>query len=156
MKRVYGREDIVFRARQWIDTPYKHQASLKGVGTDCLGLIRGLFRELEGVEPEVLPAYSPDWAEAAGPSGFIEETMALAARRHLCEVPTDAAALGDVLLFRMSARSAAKHVAIMSDDNRMIHACSGRAVAEVAFEPWWRRRLTYVFHFPGIETEWLQ
>ncbi len=31
------REDIVRAARGWIGTPYRHQASLKGVGTDCLG-----------------------------------------------------------------------------------------------------------------------
>lgn len=156
MNCAYGREEIVFRARQWIGTPYKHQASLKGVGADCLGLIRGIFRELEGVEPEEPPAYSSDWAEISGPSGIIEETMALAARRHLREAPICALEIGDVLLFRVSPRSAAKHAAIMSNKNRMIHACSGRAVAEVAFEPWWQRRLTYVFHFPGIETKWLQ
>lgn len=32
--------DIVAAARGWIGTPYLHQASLKGVGTDCLGLVR--------------------------------------------------------------------------------------------------------------------
>ncbi len=36
---------IVAAARGWIGTPYLHQASLKGVGCDCLGLLRGLYRE---------------------------------------------------------------------------------------------------------------
>ncbi len=42
---------IVRRARGWLGTPYHHQASVKGVGCDCLGLIRGLWRELCGPEP---------------------------------------------------------------------------------------------------------
>src|SRR5215207_7343246 len=37
------REQIVAAARGWIGTPYHHQASVKGVGCDCLGLIRGLW-----------------------------------------------------------------------------------------------------------------
>ena len=45
------REQIVAAARGWAGTPYHHQASVKGVGCDCLGLIRGLWRELVGDEP---------------------------------------------------------------------------------------------------------
>ena len=37
-------EEIVAAARSWIGTPYRHQASLKGVGCDCLGLVRGVGR----------------------------------------------------------------------------------------------------------------
>jgi NlpC/P60 family putative phage cell wall peptidase len=40
------RETIVAAARSWFGTPYHHQASVKGVGSDCLGLIRGIWREL--------------------------------------------------------------------------------------------------------------
>ena len=45
------REDIVAAARGWIGTPYRHQASLKGAGCDCLGLVRGVWREMVGPEP---------------------------------------------------------------------------------------------------------
>ena len=55
---------IVAQARSWLGTPYHHQARLKGVGCDCLGLLRGLWRALIGPEPESPHAYSPDWAEA--------------------------------------------------------------------------------------------
>ena len=37
------RETIVRCARGWLGTPYHHQASMKSVGCDCLGLIRGLW-----------------------------------------------------------------------------------------------------------------
>ena len=52
---------ITVLARGWLGTPYQHQASLKGVGCDCLGLVRGIWREAFGAEPEVPPAYAPDW-----------------------------------------------------------------------------------------------
>ncbi len=68
---------IVQAARDWIGTPYVHQASVKGAGTDCLGLVRGIWREFHGVEPEVLPAYTPDWGEVGG----IERLLGGAGRR---------------------------------------------------------------------------
>ena len=49
------RDEIVEAARAWLGTPYHHQASLRGVGCDCLGLVRGVWRELYGPEPEAAP-----------------------------------------------------------------------------------------------------
>lgn len=139
------RAQIVAEARAWIDTPYRHQASLKGVGCDCLGLIRGVWRALIADEPEPVPPYAPDWAEATG-----SESLAAAARRHLVEVAVADVAPGDVLLFRWRARFPAKHAAIATASDFMVHAHDGAAVAEVALAPWWRRRLAYVFRFPGV------
>jgi NlpC/P60 family putative phage cell wall peptidase len=50
--------------RGWVGTPYHHQASVKVVGCDCLGLIRGVWRELFGPEPEAMPACTRDWGDA--------------------------------------------------------------------------------------------
>jgi len=143
---VHSRQDIVAEARSWIGTPYRHQASLKGVGCDCLGLVRGVWRALIGPEPERAPPYTPDWAEASG-----REALALAATRHLIAVPIDKFAPGDVLLFRWRARLPAKHAGIVTAADLMVHAHDGAAVAEVAIAPWWRRRLAYAFRFPGID-----
>ena len=41
-----GRDAIVAAARAWIGTPYRHQAALRGVGCDCLGLLRGVWRDV--------------------------------------------------------------------------------------------------------------
>ena len=60
------RARIVAAARSWLGTPYHHQASLRGVGCDCLGLVRGIWRELYGEEPETPPPYGMDWAERSG------------------------------------------------------------------------------------------
>lgn len=135
---------IIAAARDWIGTPYQHQASCKGVGCDCLGLVRGVWRDLYGYEPEVPPAYSMDWAEATG-----AELMRNAARRHMAEIPVAAAAPGDLILFRMVRRIPARHAAILSHDRLMIHACSGHAVREEPISRW-ARRAAYAFRFPPM------
>jgi NlpC/P60 family putative phage cell wall peptidase len=144
------RSAIVAEARCWIGTPYRHQASRKGMGCDCLGLVRGVWRAVVGVEPERPPAYSPDWAEATK-----IESLAAAASRHLSPVTTTEIAPGDVLLFRWRAGLVAKHAAILTEAGgtvpaRMVHAHDGVAVTEVALTSWWRRRLAYAFRFPGV------
>lgn len=149
------RHRVVEIARSWLGTPYRHQASVRGEGADCLGLLRGVWRELVGAEPERTPPYRPDWAEVGG-----EETLLRAARRWLCEIPVDAARAGDVLLFQMAPGSPAKHCAILShgaltggEESRMIHAYWGRAVVESWMGVWWRRRLVAAFAWPGHSTD---
>ena len=139
------REKIVAEARRWIGTPYHHQASLIGVGCDCLGLVRGVWRGCVGDEPEAPGPYAPDWAEATR-----VEALALAAGRHLTRRGLDAWRPGDVLLFRWRAHVPAKHLAIAASIDTMVHAHDGVCVTEVALSGWWLRRLAYVFAFPVI------
>jgi NlpC/P60 family putative phage cell wall peptidase len=138
------RTAIVAEARDWIGTPYRHQGSLKGIGCDCLGLVRGVWRAVIGDEPQSAPPYSRDWAEASG-----EEALAQAARTHLIEIEPSLFQPGDVLLFRYRERYPAKHAAIVTAPALMVHAHDGASVAEVAISPWWRRRLAFAFRFPG-------
>ena len=137
-------ERVVALARGWIGTPYAHQASCKGAGADCLGLLRGVWRELRGAEPEKPGAYTPDWSETDG-----VERLLPAARRHMVEV--EVARVGDVLLFRLG-RNVVKHVAILSDDTlgaeKIIHAYSGRGVVESPLTPAWARRVAGRFRIP--------
>jgi len=141
-------EQRILAAREWLGTPYRHQASLKGQGADCLGLVRGVWRETVGEEPEATSVYSPDWAEVGG-----VETLREAAGRWLVERPVGDMRPGDVLLFRMAEGAPAKHCAILSaggpPEPRMIHAYWGRAVVESWMGPWWRSRLAAVFAWPG-------
>tara|TARA_R110002051_G_scaffold154004_2_gene226301 strand:- start:53 stop:502 length:450 start_codon:yes stop_codon:yes gene_type:complete len=142
------RREALEAARGWLGTPYRHQASVQGEGADCLGLVRGVWRELYGMEPEVAPPYSADWAEVGD-----EETLLAAARRWLIEIPAEEAEPGDVLLFRMSDGAAVKHCAVLSDaagpEPRMIHAYWGRSVVESWMGAWWRRRWVAAFTWPG-------
>ena len=134
---------VVQEARLWLGTPYQHQASLRGAGCDCLGLVRGIWRALYGQEPAPLPPYSPYWAETGA-----RETLLGAAQAYLRAIERDAAQPGDVLLFRFSPRHLAKHCAVLSAPGRMIHAYWGQCVCETALTPWWRRRLCAAFCFP--------
>ncbi len=146
---MFDADRIVEVARGWVGTPYQHQASCKGAGTDCLGLVRGVWREVMGREPELPPAYTSDWAERPG-GGVAQETMAEGARRHLCEIDIVEAGAGDVVLFRMRDNGPAKHAAILSGGRRMIHAYSGRAVVEAELTRWWAAKQAYAFRFPVL------
>lgn len=137
---------IVTAARGWLGTPYRHQAACRGAGCDCLGLVRGLWREVQGAEPERPPAYSMDWAEPAR-----QEALWQAAARHLRSKALRDEAAGDVILFRMREGSVAKHlgiVALTGAQATFIHAYSGHGVVETALSAPWRRRIVARFAFP--------
>lgn len=136
------RDLIVNEARHWLGTPYLHQASTRGAGCDCLGLLRGVWRKLYETDPAV-PPYSPDWDEVAQ-----SDVLLRAARRHLREIEIADAAPGDVLLFRMRRKSVAKHLGICSAPDSFIHAYSGHGVVENRLTEPWRRRVAAAFSFP--------
>jgi NlpC/P60 family putative phage cell wall peptidase len=133
---------IVAAARGWIGTPYVHQCAVRGAGSDCLGLVRGVWREVYGQEPEMVPAYSMDWSEPQG-----EERLWAAALRHLSAKPVAKAAAGDVLLFRMRQGAVAKHLGIVTDAG-FVHAYSRHGVVESPLGAPWRRRIVACFEFP--------
>lgn len=137
---------VVTEARRWIGTPYVHQASCLGAGTDCLGLIRGVWRGLYGTEPEEVPAYTNDWSEAHGC-----EVLWQAASRNLVTKELGTEAFGDVVLFRMKTGAVAKHLGIVGEigpEATVIHAFGGHAVVESPFSWPWRRRVVARFAFP--------
>ncbi|MFD1511067.1 NlpC/P60 family protein [Lacimonas salitolerans] len=136
---------VVTAARGWIGTPYLHQASRKGAGADCLGLVRGVWREVWGCEPERVPPYTADWSEPQG-----DEVLWRAAERHLRRVARDDQRPGDVLLFRMRAGGVAKHLGIAAQVGAtptFIHAYSGHAVVESPLSAPWARRIVARFRF---------
>lgn len=139
------RERIVMEARSWLGTPYLHQASTKAAGTDCLGLLRGVWRGVLGTEPEAAPPYSQDWDEVAG------RDVLLAACRRLLIERADVPCPGDVLLFRMRKGAVAKHLGLMSSKAQFIHAYSGHGVVESSLSEPWARRIAGVFAFPGAD-----
>ncbi len=137
---------VVAEARRWIGTPYVHQAAVLGAGTDCLGLLRGVWCAVCGPEPETVPAYTQDWSEPGN-----NEELWQAARRWLIEVPGCDVAPGDVLLFRMRTGAVAKHLGIVSrvgPEASFIHAYTGHGVIESPLSAPWLRRVAAKFEFP--------
>jgi NlpC/P60 family putative phage cell wall peptidase len=134
-------------ARAWLGTPYLHQSSVQGVGCDCLGLARGIWRALHGDEPWEVPPYSRDWGEAGR-----REVLAEAARAALIEVALGDAGPGSLILFRMAPGVPAKHCGLLGASvirPTLIHACDRSGVIEEAFTTAWSRRAAFAFLFPA-------
>jgi NlpC/P60 family putative phage cell wall peptidase len=137
---------VVAAARGWLGTPYHDQASQRGVGCDCLGLMRGVWREVVGDEPLPVPPYSRDWGELGG----VEVLHEAAAQVML---PADPARLepGALLLFRMRRGAIAKHAGIVTGEGTFIHAYERLGVIEELLTEAWRRRIAFAFLLPGMK-----
>ncbi len=135
---------VIAVARSWLGTPYHDQASLRGVGCDCLGLARGVWRDLVGAEPQPIPPYSRDWGETG-----VREVLADGARDMMIEIPLAEIGPGALVLFRMAPRAIAKHVGILTAPDRFIHAYDRLGVIEEALTTAWVRRIAFAFRFPA-------
>jgi NlpC/P60 family putative phage cell wall peptidase len=144
---VSARERALSAAREFLGTPYRHQGHRRGIGCDCLGLVRGVWRELYGAEPEVPGPYSPDWAETGGGDPLLE-----AARRHFLPVSQGGGLPGDLVLFRWRDVGPARHCGILDEPGeagqRLIHAYEGAAVVSSPLTPGWVGRIAAAFRFP--------
>ena len=134
---------VVAVARTWLGTPYHDQASLKGVGCDCLGLARGVWRDVVGPEPVPVPPYSRDWGETGR-----REVLFEGAARALIEIPVESSGPGDMVLFRMRRGAIAKHVGILTAPDRFVHSYDRLGVVEEPLTDAWRRRIAFGFRFP--------
>jgi NlpC/P60 family putative phage cell wall peptidase len=136
-------QKIVEQTRLWLDTPYKHQCSLINIGTDCLGLLRGVWKAIYGYESELPPPYTQDWSEITK-----VETLYNAALKHLIPIDDSEMHPGDIFLFRMRNGCVAKHLGIMSSPTHFIHSYSGHRVVENYLSNYWTSKIVQTFRFP--------
>lgn len=122
--------DVVREAREWIDTPAEHQASCKGVGCDCKGLVEGVIRELG--RPEI----RLKWVTARDYKVVQPERLLEGVRTVFNAV--DGALPGDILLILLKGKP--RHMAIVTEADietgkptRIVHtyATGPRRVREV-------------------------
>ena len=139
---------VIAAARRWLGTPYHDQASLKGIGCDCLGLARGVWREVFGPEPFPIPPYSRDWGGQTHAFDGSSEILAEGARRMMIAVEPAQTPVGALVLFRMMPRAIAKHVGILTGPDSFIHAYERLGVIEQPLSPAWQRRIAFAFLFP--------
>lgn len=139
---------ILAEATTWLGTPYRHQGSRRGVGCDCLGLVRGVWRAVYGVEPEQPGPYSPDWAESGN-----GDPLFAAAVRHCMERSPGQQQPGDLIVFRWRAHHAAKHLGILLPQDTFLHAYEGHSVLASPLIPQWRRRIAGMFAFPSLSPQ---
>lgn len=135
------REQIVAEARTWIDTPFHHQARLKGVGVDCAGVPVGVARDL-----------GLTYADVAGYARVPAKGQFRAVIASVC----DQINLYDVLpgdLMSFAFRFEEQHVAIVSqiDPIRLIHAWEDIGkVVENDLDAVWMRRLRGCWRFKEL------
>jgi cell wall-associated NlpC family hydrolase len=111
-------EMVAAEARTWIATPFHWQASQKGVGCDCKGLLWGVARELGFPEAGSLYAKVADYSPTRPvPSALLKEGFAAIFD------PVEDMRVGDVLLLKVGGKAA--HIAIVSDEGKAIHAQIG-------------------------------
>ena len=130
------RFDVVRAARGWLGTPWHHQASVKGVGCDCIGLVAGVAAELHMPE-------AAQWLKDVRRLSYTREPdpkmLLEAASEYLVEIPLPNARMADVVLMRPQNGSKPQHFGILSSDSPryIIHAYSlvrPQRVVENVFE----------------------
>tara|TARA_R110002124_G_scaffold9586_9_gene49246 strand:+ start:4291 stop:4719 length:429 start_codon:yes stop_codon:yes gene_type:complete len=135
-------DDVVAAARQFLGTPYRHQAATIGAGCDCLGLLRGVWRALYGAEPMAVPPYRADLRDPLN-AGALQ-----AAAEQLLLAETGPLAAGQVLLFCLG-NFPPKHCGILVSPTRFIHAQERLGVVEANLTEAWARRVAGRFSFPA-------
>lgn len=137
------RDAIVAEARSWLGTPFHWQASAKGKGCDCKGLVWGVARELGRPEADSLHANMASYGPA------VDVRLLKAGLAATFDKRTDALP-GDVLLLKVGGR--AQHLAILTGKT-MVHTYGRgpRCVVEVPFTNIWRSQLDSVWGWRGVE-----
>ena len=145
------RDRIVTEVREWLGVGYQHQACVKGVACDCIGLVVGVLQQVGVV--------APDWwaDEGAQFAGYGRTTgaavMRTAMATYMREVPVAEAQPGDVAY--MSFGTGLHHAGILVPYRHgglaMVHALStaGR-VTEHRLDAAWRGHIKAVFAVPEV------
>lgn len=113
-------EAIVEEARSWVGTKWIHQASLKGVGADCIGFIRGVGRGVGLIDPFETGEAARFANYGRNPSPTL---LREACATFLDGIDKDEAGVGDILVFRI--RRDPMHFAIRTERKGvpyMVHA----------------------------------
>ncbi len=142
------RAAVVAEARNWLGTRWQHQASLKGVGCDCVGLVVGVARVLKiaaATEYDLMP-------ELRGYGRQPDPVLLLAGCDHLMQrLNLSEVAQGDVLVLKFELEP--QHFAIVSqvDPLYMVHALAqARKVVEHRVDFLWLRRIVRAYRLRGV------
>lgn len=125
--RVTNRAAIIAEAKRWVGTPFLHQAAVKGVGCDCLGLVRGVWQTVSKASISLAP-YAQNWAEKGGSEILHDGLLA-----HGVKIDPSQSRPGDVVLFRFRADYPCSHVGLIMPNAKLIHARTGHGVREEPF-----------------------
>jgi len=136
--------EIVAEAREWIGTRWDHQQRLKGVGTDCAGMVIGIAHVLLGFDAAI---------EAYNRAPGINNSLLRLCTVHMTRVRRPA--LGRVAVMRFEGEKLSHHLGVFGDypfgGLSLIHAyAQSRKVVEHRFDEAWSARVVAVFVLPGV------
>ncbi len=116
-------EHVIEIAKEWVGTPYHHQARIKGAGVDCGQLLIAVFSEAGMCPPDLdVGHYSHDWAFHRNDEIYLRWVKEFCVRKN----GTDKPEKGDIAVFRFG--RAASHGTIVMDWPMVIHSFFGRGV----------------------------
>jgi cell wall-associated NlpC family hydrolase len=117
------RADVVSEARDWLQTPWRHQQRHKGVAVDCVGLVIGVCRSLGLVATDF---------DVNGYSRRPDGTLLAQCAQLMRPIRRDDMQAGDVLVVATDSEPA--HMGILADYRHgglsLIHAANGIGVVE--------------------------
>ena len=142
------RSDIVKEAREWIGTKWQHQGAVKGVGCDCAGLVRGVYKKLTGRGVDIPLNYPATWHLFKEESRMYD-TLSLHAGE---EILLENVQAGDIVTFSFRDRFPDHHVGIATGEGTFVHAYMDvKHVVETRLDKTWQGRLRHAFRFPGVD-----
>jgi NlpC/P60 family putative phage cell wall peptidase len=147
------RQAIVAEARSWMGTPWRHQAALKGVGTDCVGFIAGVGLACGVADAEAFKNDPVFKGYGRDPDPVLLEQ---GCQRYLEPIRFEDIKPADVL--RLAVAGDPRHFAFVStvDPVYIIHAYSMQnpalsRVVEHGLGPVWRARVDQAYRFRGVD-----
>jgi cell wall-associated NlpC family hydrolase len=143
------RAQIAAEARTWLGTRWQHQARLKGVATDCIGLVAGVAHALRlpGSDEWMVDQRFRSYGRTPDP-----ELLLAGCAEFMDPIPVAAATLGDVLVMRAANVEQPTHFAIVSgvDPTYIIHSRLARKVSENRLDATLAALVLYAFRFRGV------
>lgn len=134
-------QQIVDEARTWLGTPFKHQGRLKGVGSDCIGIVLEVGKSLGLIDLEVS-------GYGRSPDGILmQKTM----DSYLDKVSFNTIQPGDILLMKFE--TLPQHVAFYTDIGILHSYQHVRKCIETSLDETWKNRIVAVYRFKGANSD---
>jgi NlpC/P60 family putative phage cell wall peptidase len=111
--------DLAIRAEamSFLGTPFRHGASLRGSGIDCIHLVCAVLRATGMLAADaVIPRYPPDWMIHRREERLVDGL------RVYCDEVYAPFRVGDILTYKFG--HAASHCGIYVGNNQVVHAAT--------------------------------
>ena len=144
---MIARSLVAQEALKWKGTPFHHQASLKGVGVDCIGLVCGVADALGLPEAK-------RWREDIRYRGYgrlpVPSKLLAACSEYMDQIVNPG--LGDVLLFTFMKEPMHFGIITQTSPRYLVHAYETIGhVTEHRIDEKWERRIVGSYRLRGVE-----